>query len=123
MPYHPKALLERHAEDTPRHLRGQRPSKCPCLTKLPREMCPQLIVSKALSRGTIRKSACLLAEVAYRKSQAPACTCSSCVGLWSMSKAAEVSPLSSHTTQGARAYEALHTATGTSAWHMAASVQ
>jgi len=69
MPYHPKALLERHAEDKPWHLRGQKPSKCPCLTKLPREMCPQLIVSKALSWGIIRKSACLLADITIRKSQ------------------------------------------------------
>src|SRR5262252_6008294 len=48
---------------------AQKPSKCPCLTKLPREMCPQLIVSKALSWGTIRKSAWILAEITYRKSQ------------------------------------------------------
>jgi hypothetical protein len=32
---------------------GQKPSKCPRLTKLPRVMCPQLIVSKALSWGII----------------------------------------------------------------------
>ena len=48
---------------------GQKLSKCPCLTKLPREMCPQLIVSKALSWGVIRKAACLLADITLRKSQ------------------------------------------------------
>jgi hypothetical protein len=47
----------------------QKPSKCPCLTTLPRGMCPQLIVSKALSWGIMRKSACLLADITYRKSQ------------------------------------------------------
>ena len=48
---------------------GQKPSKCPCLTKLPGGMCPQLIVSKVLSWGVIRKSACLLADITIRKSQ------------------------------------------------------
>jgi hypothetical protein len=48
---------------------GQRPSQWRCLTKLPREMYSQPIVHKALSRGTIRKSACILAEITIRKSQ------------------------------------------------------
>src|SRR4029453_17768025 len=50
---------------------GQRPSQWRCLTKLPREMYSQPIVHKALSRGTICKSACILAEITIRKSQAP----------------------------------------------------
>ncbi len=47
---------------------GQRPSQWRCLTKLSREMYSQPIVHKALSRGTIRKSACILAEITIRKS-------------------------------------------------------
>ena len=49
---------------------GQKPSQWLCLTKLPREMCSQPIVHKALSWGAIRKSACILAEITIRKSQA-----------------------------------------------------
>src|SRR5215472_14480150 len=49
---------------------GQRPSQWRCLTKLPREMYSQPIVHKALSRGTIRKSACIPTEITYRESQA-----------------------------------------------------
>jgi len=56
---------------------GQRPSQWRCLTKLPREMYSQPIVHKALSRGTICKSACILAEITIRKSQV-----SSRKGLW-----------------------------------------
>src|SRR5437868_2182999 len=48
---------------------GQRPSQWRCLTKLPREMYAQPIVHKALSRGIIRKSACILAEITIWKSQ------------------------------------------------------
>jgi len=48
---------------------GQRPSQWRYLTKLPRAMYSQPIVHKALSRGTIRKSACILAEITIRKSQ------------------------------------------------------
>src|SRR5262245_33134988 len=48
---------------------GQKPSQYPCLTKLPREKCPQLLVSKALSWGIIGKSACILADIMLRKSQ------------------------------------------------------
>src|SRR5262249_33859211 len=68
-PYHPNAFLDLHAEDKPWHLKGQKPSQWPCLTKLPRKMYSQPIVHKALSWGTIRKSACVLAEIPYRKSQ------------------------------------------------------
>jgi hypothetical protein len=50
---------------------GQKPSQWLYLTQLPREMCSQLIVHKALSRGTIRKAACILAEITIRKSQVP----------------------------------------------------
>ena len=49
---------------------GQKPSQWRCLTKLPREMCSQPIVLKALSWGAICKSACILAEITIRKSQA-----------------------------------------------------
>src|SRR5262249_12673812 len=52
-----------------------KPSKCPCLTKLPRERCPQLIASKALSWGIIRKPACILADITLRKSQERALVC------------------------------------------------
>jgi len=69
MPWHPNAVLERHTEDKPRAPEGQKPAKCPCRTKRPREMCPQLVVSKALSRSIMRKSACLLADITLRKSQ------------------------------------------------------
>jgi hypothetical protein len=48
---------------------GQKPSKWRCRMKLPQEMCSQPIVHKALSRGTIRKAACRLAEITIRKSQ------------------------------------------------------
>jgi hypothetical protein len=48
---------------------GQKPLQWLCLTKLPREMCSQLIASKALSRGIIRKSAPILADITVRKSQ------------------------------------------------------
>src|ERR671933_364600 len=48
---------------------GQKPSKWLCLTKLPREMYSQPIVHKALSRGIVRTSACILAEITIRKSQ------------------------------------------------------
>jgi hypothetical protein len=48
---------------------GQKPSQWLCRTKLPRELCLQPIVHKALSRGAIRKSACILAEITIRKSQ------------------------------------------------------
>jgi hypothetical protein len=48
---------------------GQKPSKWLCLTKLPREMYSQPIVHKALSWGTLRKSACILAAITIRKSQ------------------------------------------------------
>ena len=47
----------------------QKPSKWLCLTKLPREKYSQPIVHKALSWGSIRKSACMLAEITIRKSQ------------------------------------------------------
>jgi|SoiMetStandDraft_2_1073263.scaffolds.fasta_scaffold03071_2 hypothetical protein len=47
----------------------QKPSKWLCLTKLPREKYSQPIVHKALSWGSIRKSACILAEITIRKSQ------------------------------------------------------
>ena len=46
----------------------QKPSQWLCLTKLPREMCSQPIVHKALSWGIIRKSACILAAITIRKS-------------------------------------------------------
>ena len=46
---------------------GQKPSQWRCLTKLPREMYSQPIVHKALSRGTICKSACILADITIRK--------------------------------------------------------
>jgi hypothetical protein len=49
---------------------GQKSSQWLCLTQLPREMCSQPIVSKALSQGIIRKFACVLAEITIRKSQA-----------------------------------------------------
>jgi hypothetical protein len=49
---------------------GQKPSQWRCLTKLPREMYSQPIVHKALSRGIIRKTARILAEITIRKSQA-----------------------------------------------------
>jgi uncharacterized protein YjbK len=48
---------------------GQKPARWLCLTKLPREMCSQPMVRKALSWGTICKSACILAEITVRKSQ------------------------------------------------------
>jgi hypothetical protein len=48
---------------------GQKPSPWLWLTKLSREMYSQPIVHKALSWGTIRKSACILAEITIRKSQ------------------------------------------------------
>jgi hypothetical protein len=48
---------------------GQKPSQWLCLAKFPREMYSQPIVHKALSWGTIRKSACILAEITIRKSQ------------------------------------------------------
>jgi hypothetical protein len=48
---------------------GQRPSQWRCLTKLPREVCSQPIVHKALSWGTIRKAAGILAAITIRKSQ------------------------------------------------------
>ena len=48
----------------------RKPSKWLCLTKLPREKYSQPIVHKALSWGSIRKSACMLAEITIRKSQA-----------------------------------------------------
>jgi len=47
---------------------GQKPSPWLWLTKLSREMYSQPIVHKALSWGTIRKSACILAEITIRKS-------------------------------------------------------
>ena len=47
----------------------QKPLQWLCLTKLPREMCSQLIASKALSRGIIWKSAPTLADITVRKSQ------------------------------------------------------
>ena len=50
---------------------GQKPSPWLWLTKLSREMYSQPIVHKALSWGTIRKSACILAEITIRKSQLP----------------------------------------------------
>ena len=69
MPHSPEYLAgaARRGQTTPPE--GQKPSQWLCLTKLPREMCPQLIVSKALSWGIIRKSACLLADITLRKSQ------------------------------------------------------
>ena len=48
---------------------GQTPSQWSCLTKPPREMYSQPIVHKALSWGTIRKSACIRADITIRKSQ------------------------------------------------------
>jgi hypothetical protein len=48
---------------------GQKPSQWLSLTQLPREMYSQVIASKALSWGAIRKSACILAEITIRKSQ------------------------------------------------------
>src|SRR5215471_4699804 len=48
---------------------GQKPSPWLWLTKLSREMYSQPIVHKALSWGTIRESACILAEITIRKSQ------------------------------------------------------
>ena len=53
MPHSPEYLAgaARRGQTTPPE--GQKPSQWLCLTKLPREMCPQLIVSKALSWGII----------------------------------------------------------------------
>ena len=48
---------------------GQKPSQWLYLTQLPREMYSQPIVHKALSWGTVRKSACILAEITIQKSQ------------------------------------------------------
>jgi len=48
---------------------GQKPSQWLHLTELPSKMYSQPIVHKALSRGTIRRSACILAEITIRKSQ------------------------------------------------------
>jgi hypothetical protein len=48
---------------------GQQPSQWRCLTKLLRGMYSQPFVYKALSWGAIRRSACILAENTYRKSQ------------------------------------------------------
>ena len=48
---------------------GQKPSQWLCLTELPSTMYSQPTVHKALSRGTIRQSACILAEITIRKSQ------------------------------------------------------
>jgi hypothetical protein len=48
---------------------GQKPSQWLYLTQLPREMYSQPIVHKALSWGTIRKAACILAAITIRKSQ------------------------------------------------------
>src|SRR5882672_6188739 len=47
----------------------QKPSQRPCMIRLLREVCSQLIERKALSWGIIRKSACILAEITIRKSQ------------------------------------------------------
>src|SRR5262245_51179857 len=49
---------------------GQKPSQWLHLTELPSKMYSQPIVHKALSWGTIRRSACILAEITIRKSQA-----------------------------------------------------
>ena len=51
---------------------GQTPSQWLCLTELPSKMYSQPIVHKALSQGTIRQSACILAEITIRKSQSKA---------------------------------------------------
>ncbi len=50
-------------------LEGQKPSQWRCLTELRSKMYSQPIVHKALSRGIIRKSAPILAEITTRKSQ------------------------------------------------------
>ena len=47
---------------------GQKSSQWLCLMNLSREMCSQSIVSKALSWGTIRRLACILADITIRKS-------------------------------------------------------
>jgi hypothetical protein len=65
---------------------GQKPSQWLCLTKLPSEMYSQPIVHKALSWGTIRKAACILAEITIWKSQYRAGTrqsqpCEACAAL------------------------------------------
>ena len=49
-------------------LEGQKPSQWRCLTELRSKMYSQPIVHKALSRGIIRKSAPILAEITTRKS-------------------------------------------------------
>jgi len=69
IPYPPKYLSRATSRGQTMVPEAQKPSQWLCLTKLPREMCSQLIASKALSWGTIRKSACILAEIIIRKSQ------------------------------------------------------
>ena len=69
IPYPPKYLSRATSRGQTMVPEAQKPSQWLCLTKLPREMCSQLIASKALSWGTIRKSACILAAITIRNSQ------------------------------------------------------
>jgi hypothetical protein len=65
----PDSLREPYARGQPIVTAVQKPSQRPCMRRLLREVCSQLIEKKALSWGIIRKSACILAKITIRKSQ------------------------------------------------------
>jgi hypothetical protein len=69
MPILPNAFLGSQAEDKLWHLVAQKPSQRPDMVRPHRDVDLQLLDNKALSRGSIRKSACILAEITVRKSQ------------------------------------------------------
>ena len=69
MPILPNAFLGSQAEDKLWHLVAQKPSQRPDMVRPHRDVDLQVLDNKALSRGSIRKSACILAEITIRKSQ------------------------------------------------------
>ena len=69
MPYHPEHLAGATGRGQIMAPEAQKPSQWPCLTQLLSEMCSQRIASKALSRGILCQSACILADITIRKSQ------------------------------------------------------
>src|SRR5712691_1389602 len=69
MPCPPDSLVKPGARGQTIVTEVQKPSQRPCMRRLLREVCSQLIDRKALSWGIIRKSACILAEITIRKSQ------------------------------------------------------
>src|SRR5713226_6870463 len=64
----PDSLMEPGARGQTIVPEVQKPSQRPCMRRLLREVCSQLIERKAFSWGIIRKSACILAEITIRKS-------------------------------------------------------